>query len=116
MDRLDEQRIEELAKYIKEAFDFVGDLDNHKAIAACLYGAGYRRYANAEEEIDKIAKVNMWLMEKYVKDFREYCRVEEGDSALTICQKTWDKMDEIHKEMNKKYPVKWYELCFFGGK
>lgn len=68
-----------------------------------------------EKKFDSVMKVNMYIMRKYGKEFREEFGIIDGDNSLKNIIKLMDAFDKIAEEMNKEFPFMWYEYGFNGS-
>ena len=68
-----------------------------------------------EIELDKIAKILVYFLNKHRDEIYQECCVTEEDNEQQTYIKCMSYLDKIYAEECKKYPEMWY--CYgFGGK
>lgn len=69
------------------------------------------RQERQEDFTDKYFKINLWLMERFGEKVYKELGISDINKFEDI-SKIYQAFDNIYREMNKKYPQKWYELGF----
>lgn len=76
----------------------------------------YGEFDYDEKELDKIMKLNMYVIEKYNNELFAESGIEETDNEFQRYGKINKLFDKIYAEMCEKYPLMWYEYCLtFNG-
>lgn len=74
-----------------------------------------KEYDKKDKEIDKLVKVNWYLMEKYGEEILKEYGVSENDNQFQRFFKVNSAFDRIYEEMCKKYPYMWCEYALYQG-
>lgn len=70
-----------------------------------------QKYMN-ELALDKMSKINIWLVRKYGHKLYEEFGVSKEDNEIETFIKINKVFDEIYEEMNQEFPLMWYKYGF----
>lgn len=69
-----------------------------------------------EKQIDRIMKINMWILEKYGKKLLKDFSIPKTDMTVEYFDKCKKMFDKIYEDQNEKTPKMWYEYGLNGDK
>lgn len=67
-----------------------------------------------DQQLDKMMRVNCYLMEKYGSELWKDFGMEKTGDKLADMQSAMKMLDMIYEQEKKKYPLMWYEYCLYS--